>query len=192
MYTPAASPTWAVVMVMPLPAVVNVLPTAPTMVTSSPSRIQTVPRPIRTIQCHLDHGNRSRRPGTVVSVVLRSGSRSTATLAVTYLHLPLLIGARLCRPVAANSPLLFSSARYLHSHTPEGPADKRTAGAEVGHRGTIGRPTGLETSEGRRCGIGGDGVSPEHRMGRGNHRAFDPWVERAQVFTNKERTDPCY
>ena len=60
---PAASPTWAVVMVMPLPALVIVLPTAPTMVTSSPSRIQTVPSP-RTIQCHRDQGSRSSRAGT--------------------------------------------------------------------------------------------------------------------------------
>src|SRR5580704_552208 len=86
---------------MPLPGAVSVLPTAPTIVTSRPSRIQTVPRPIRTIQCHLDHGNRSRRPGTVVSVVLRSGSLATATLAVIYLHLPLLL-AFFCPAVVRN------------------------------------------------------------------------------------------
>src|SRR5664280_1641956 len=64
---PAASPIWAVVIEIPLPALVSVLPTAPTMVTSSPSRIHTVPRPITTIRCHRDHGSRSSRAGTSVS-----------------------------------------------------------------------------------------------------------------------------
>ena len=41
----------------------------PTIVTSSPSRIQTVPSPITIIQWKRDHGSRSSRAGTSVSIV---------------------------------------------------------------------------------------------------------------------------
>src|SRR3954469_1370547 len=41
----------------------------PTIVTSSPSRIQTVPSPRRTSQCHLAHGSRYSRAGTLVLIV---------------------------------------------------------------------------------------------------------------------------
>src|SRR5215216_5829593 len=44
---------------------------APTIVTARPSRIHTVPRPMMTIQCHLDHGRRSIRAGMFVSIVRR-------------------------------------------------------------------------------------------------------------------------
>jgi hypothetical protein len=54
---------------MPLPASVRRSPTLPTIVTSRPSRIQTVPSPITTIQWKRDHGSRSSRDGTLVSIV---------------------------------------------------------------------------------------------------------------------------
>jgi hypothetical protein len=75
-----AMPTCAAVSSRPLPCSLKRPPMAPTMVTARPSRIQTVPSPITTIQCHLDHGNRSMRAGMSVSMV-RSVTPSPATLA---------------------------------------------------------------------------------------------------------------
>ncbi|HMJ03159.1 MAG TPA: hypothetical protein VK506_09460, partial [Conexibacter sp.] len=53
---------------MPLPASVIRGAIAPTTVTWMPSRIQTVPNPITMRQCHRDHGKRSSRAGTSVSI----------------------------------------------------------------------------------------------------------------------------
>ena len=73
-------PDWAVVIEMPLWLFVIVLPIAPTMVTSSPSSIQTVPSPTKTSQCHLDHGRRSSRAGTSVSMTAPSWRSSWVSL----------------------------------------------------------------------------------------------------------------
>jgi hypothetical protein len=62
-------PIWLGSRVMPLPFSVSRSAMLPTIVTSSPSRIQTVPRPITIIQWNRDHGNLSRRDGTLVSIV---------------------------------------------------------------------------------------------------------------------------
>src|SRR3712207_6258789 len=69
MYAEPAAPTWAALNWRPEPSSVRRPPMAPTMVTARPSRIQTVPRPMITIQCHLDQGNRSIRAGMFVSIV---------------------------------------------------------------------------------------------------------------------------
>ena len=47
---------------MPLPLAEIAPAIEPTIVTSSPSRIQTVPKPIRILQCQRDHGSRSSAP----------------------------------------------------------------------------------------------------------------------------------
>jgi hypothetical protein len=62
-------PIWLVEISMPLPFSVSRDAMEPTIVTSSPSRIHTVPRPITTSQWNRDHGSRSSRPGTRVSIV---------------------------------------------------------------------------------------------------------------------------
>src|ERR1051325_8392274 len=58
-----------VVIAIPLPFSVSRLAIEPTIVTSRPSRIHTVPRPITTIQWKRDHGRRSSRLGTSVSMM---------------------------------------------------------------------------------------------------------------------------
>src|SRR4051794_36276978 len=62
---------------------------APTMVTARPSRIQTVPRPMMTIQCHLDHGRRSIRAGMSVSM-----TRSLGASALDPAMLPSIVGPK--------------------------------------------------------------------------------------------------
>src|SRR6201994_1587384 len=58
--------------VIPEPPSVRRSPIEPMIVTSRPSRIQTVPRPMTTIQWNFDQGRRSRRAGTLVSIVAPS------------------------------------------------------------------------------------------------------------------------
>ena len=90
-------------MVIPLPALVSVLPTAPTMVTSSPSRIQTVPSPASTIQCQRDHGKRSIRAGMLVSICVLGASGAAVRCVVAMPGaLPLLTARQsACRRISA-------------------------------------------------------------------------------------------
>src|SRR5579872_1706595 len=60
---PAISPEE---MLIPLPLAEIAPAIEPTIVTSSPSRIQTVPKPTRIFQCHLDQGSLSSRAGMSV------------------------------------------------------------------------------------------------------------------------------
>src|SRR4051794_28685320 len=59
-------------MEIPLPFSASRGAMLPTIVTSRPSRIHTVPRPITIVQCQRDHGSRSSRAGTEVSIVFVS------------------------------------------------------------------------------------------------------------------------
>src|SRR5262245_14720806 len=64
----------AAVMASPLPGSDSRVAIDPTIVTSSPSRIHTVPSPMRIRQWNRDHGNRSNRDGTRVSILCTSTS----------------------------------------------------------------------------------------------------------------------
>src|SRR3954449_12579170 len=81
MYAEPAAPTWVAVSSRPEPSSLSRPPIAPTIVTARPSRIQTVPSPMITIQCHLDHGNRSIRAGMSVSMVRNVTAASPLVLA---------------------------------------------------------------------------------------------------------------
>ena len=121
-------------MVMPLPALVSVLPTAPTIVTSRPSRIHTVPRPMSTIQCHCDQGKRSSRPGTVVSTTPSDGAWVVVLNAMATSP-PLAVTAPVGRtPWAPPSVLGDSVPRARRRLTPSSPPVRKGRAGPRGER----------------------------------------------------------
>src|SRR5215217_5612993 len=126
MYAEPAEPTCAGSSSRPEPSSVSRPPMAPTIVTARPSRIHTVPSPMTTIQCHLDHGNRSIRAGMSVSIVRSvtpSAARATRTSPTGLRHDWATPRAACCKLVLKPHPYHLhhrpSPPRQLHSAPPE-------------------------------------------------------------------------